>query len=115
MSAAVVLRSLILRRRHRRLINEVIRSGVWPPSAPLPGRTVMKSQFEKPDMFVANLGFATANGLIKEDGKQKQRAYWGYCDGIGWEEVQVRFTVACFFLAVIILPLARIRILSITS
>jgi hypothetical protein len=33
-SAAIVVRSLLLRRRHRRMVEEAIRNGTWVPPAP---------------------------------------------------------------------------------
>ncbi|KIY66253.1 hypothetical protein CYLTODRAFT_423597 [Cylindrobasidium torrendii FP15055 ss-10] len=36
-SAAIVFRSLVLRRRHRAMVAEAIRNGTWVPPAPAPG------------------------------------------------------------------------------
>ncbi|KAF4568520.1 hypothetical protein EYR40_010072 [Pleurotus pulmonarius] len=50
-SSAIVVRSLILRRRHRRMIEEAIRNGTWvPPAASSPRRVDLS---KKPKMYEA--------------------------------------------------------------
>ncbi|KDQ23657.1 hypothetical protein PLEOSDRAFT_1108139 [Pleurotus ostreatus PC15] len=50
-SSAIVVRSLILRRRHRRMIEEAIRNGTWVPPAAASSRRVDLSK--KPKMYEA--------------------------------------------------------------
>ncbi|KAL4253547.1 hypothetical protein AB1N83_013648 [Pleurotus pulmonarius] len=50
-SSAIVVRSLILRRRHRRMIEEAIRNGTWVPPAASSSRRVDLSK--KPKMYEA--------------------------------------------------------------
>ncbi|TFK60645.1 hypothetical protein BDN72DRAFT_506033 [Pluteus cervinus] len=58
-SASIVVRSLILRRRHRRMMEEAIRNGTWIPPAPtIGGHTgrVKVDLSKKPKMFEVWLG-----------------------------------------------------------
>ncbi|KAK0200560.1 hypothetical protein DFS33DRAFT_1362543 [Desarmillaria ectypa] len=50
-SAAIVFRSLILRRRHRRMVEEAIRNGTWIP--PTNGRGIRFDPSQKPIMYEA--------------------------------------------------------------
>ncbi|KAK0472493.1 hypothetical protein IW261DRAFT_1507714 [Armillaria novae-zelandiae] len=50
-SAAIVFRSLILRRRHRRMVEEAIRNGTWIP--PTNGRGIRYDPSQKPIMHEA--------------------------------------------------------------
>ncbi|KAF9260821.1 hypothetical protein L218DRAFT_561197 [Marasmius fiardii PR-910] len=55
-SAAIILRSLLLRRRHRRMIEEAIRNGTWIPPANLSRGGVKVDLSKKPQMWEAMLG-----------------------------------------------------------
>ncbi|KAH6904346.1 hypothetical protein BKA70DRAFT_1296335 [Coprinopsis sp. MPI-PUGE-AT-0042] len=56
-SAVIVIRSFILRRRHRRLVEEAIRNGTWvPPPQPFSARTPRVDLSKKPVMWEAYLG-----------------------------------------------------------
>ncbi|KAJ7595047.1 hypothetical protein C8J56DRAFT_777416, partial [Mycena floridula] len=57
-SAAIVFRSLLLRRRHRRMIEEAIRNGTWIP--PAAGRRIDPSK--KPKLFEAHLAAPPTHG-----------------------------------------------------
>ncbi|KAI3614255.1 hypothetical protein WG66_000074 [Moniliophthora roreri] len=71
-SAAIVIRSLLLRRRHRRMIEEAIRNGTWVPPANSSRTKVDPSM--KPKMYEAYLagaGGAGAGGVIAPGGQEK--------------------------------------------
>lgn len=56
-SGVIVIRSFILRRRHRRLVEEAIRNGTWVPPPPLlSARTPRVDLSKKPVMWDAYLG-----------------------------------------------------------
>lgn len=79
-SAAIVLRSLVLRRRHRRMIEEAIANGTWIPPTPTTGAGGRGGRdkvdlTKKPKMYEAYIG--GAEGI----------------DGVGWVNVQVRISL----------------------
>ncbi|KAG7100063.1 hypothetical protein E1B28_001848 [Marasmius oreades] len=55
-SAAIILRSLLLRRRHRRMVEEAIRNGTWIPPTNSPRGGVKVDLSQKPKMWEAILG-----------------------------------------------------------
>ncbi|KAF9490887.1 hypothetical protein BDN71DRAFT_143017 [Pleurotus eryngii] len=68
-SSAIVARSLILRRRHRRMIEEAIRNGTWVPPAASSSRRVDLSK--KPKMYEAWI----SHGNI-QDNRGLEHADW---------------------------------------
>jgi hypothetical protein len=64
-SAAIVVRSLVLRRRHRRMIEEAIRNGTYVPPNVLANSRGRIDLAKKPKMWEATL---VANGGSKEGG-----------------------------------------------
>ncbi|KAK0451195.1 uncharacterized protein EV420DRAFT_1482599 [Desarmillaria tabescens] len=74
-SAAIVFRSLILRRRHRRMVEEAIRNGTWIP--PTNGRGMRFDPSQKPIMYEAAMNI------------QKNRHDWEAC-----KPFSVSYTVA---------------------
>ncbi|KAF9007073.1 hypothetical protein BDQ17DRAFT_1423152 [Cyathus striatus] len=75
-SAAIVIRSFILRRRHRAMIEEAIRNGTWvaPPLASMGGGRPKVDLSKKPKLYEAYLG---------EKGKS-----WEVVKEGGWEEIR---------------------------
>jgi len=54
-SAAIVVRSFILRRRHRRMVEEAVRNGTWIPPTPS-SRAARVDLSKKPELWEAYLG-----------------------------------------------------------
>ena len=54
-SGAIVIRSFILRRRHRRMVEEAIRNGTWVPTTPA-ARNSRVDLAKKPELWEAYLG-----------------------------------------------------------
>jgi len=69
-SSAIVLRSIVLRRRQRLMIQAAIANGTWVPPRGRQRRSGRSKRFgEKPKMFVAALGKEDLDGDGKDDGK----------------------------------------------
>jgi hypothetical protein len=76
-----------MRRRHRRMIEEAIRNGTWPPAMPFSARNGRKDVGETPKMFIASIGLTEEQSGTHEDGKKKGRG-----PGMGfdsWENLTV--------------------------
>ncbi|KAF5329482.1 hypothetical protein D9619_009193 [Psilocybe cf. subviscida] len=68
-SGAIVVRSFVLRRRHRRMVEEAIRNGTWVPPAP-PSRPVRVDLSKKPKMWEAFIdGKGALTGMRGFDGE----------------------------------------------
>lgn len=68
-SGAIVVRSFVLRRRHRRMVEEAIRNGTWVPPAP-PSRPVRVDLSKKPKMWEAFIdGKGAIVGMRDGDGQ----------------------------------------------
>ena len=74
-SAAIVVRSFILRRRHRLMVEEAIRNGTWVPPAPLTSRASRNVDLsKKPKMWEVYLG-AGGSGYGEKGGAGSGEEY----------------------------------------
>ncbi|KAJ2914670.1 hypothetical protein MD484_g5737, partial [Candolleomyces efflorescens] len=95
-SAAIVIRSFILRRRHRRMVEEAIRNGTWvPQNVPPSGRAPRVDLSKKPVMWEAYLGgggiYRAEKGgrdLASSYSSGGEKASIGGLDGAEWESIK---------------------------
>jgi hypothetical protein len=81
-SGAIVIRSFVLRRRHRRMVEEAIRNGTWVPPAP-PTRPVRVDLSKKPKMWEAFIdGKGAISGMRGIDGQGEGAGQWYTPGGI---------------------------------
>lgn len=71
-SSAIVIRSLILRRRHQRLVEEAIRTGTWMPQRFNSSRR-RRDIGQKPSLWEVWLNTKDHDG----EAEQTERRYWG--------------------------------------